>query len=80
MTALLWTIIVVLILLLVLGGNYLYQRGYEAGCREQRQVINRAMDEMQQQDLAAQRNIDYLYGRARWMITTTAQPDGDDHT
>jgi hypothetical protein len=79
MIPLLWSIIAVLVLLLVFAGNYFFQRGYEAGCREQRRVTNRAMDEVQQQGLAAQRNIDYLYERARWQITALARPEGTRH-
>jgi len=79
MTALLWTIIVVLVLLLALGGTYLFQRGYEVGCREQQRDTNRDMDELRQQDLAAQQHIDYLYEQARWQIDAQARPEGTRH-
>ncbi len=53
---------------LLLAGSYGFRRGYEAGRREQRRIINRAMDDIRRQALSAQQGIDYLYERAQQEI------------
>jgi len=56
-----------------------YRRGFEAGCRYQRRIINQAVDKINGQRLsaerdsdtkrlAAERDIDYLYERTRGHI------------
>ncbi len=68
MTVFLSTIIFLLVFLLPLAASHLFDRGYEAGRREQRRIINRAMDETRRQGLAAQQAIDYLYEQAKSQI------------
>jgi hypothetical protein len=45
-----------------------YAKGYAAGQYAESRAIARALSDMRQRSLAAERDIDYLYERARWQI------------
>lgn len=56
-----------------------YANGYEAGRSSERQAMARVLNGMRQRRLEAERDIDYLYERARWQIShqsPPARPDG----
>ena len=59
-----------------------YARGYEAGRSNERQAMARVLNGMRQRRLAAERDIDYLYERARWQIShqspEPARPNNGD--
>ena len=64
-----WGAALVVDLGLVLGAYvHAYQRGREAGQREQRQIINRVVDQLQRQEVEAHAAIDYLYEQANQHI------------
>lgn len=60
--------VVIGLLLLALFSDYMHERGYEAGRREQQRIVNRATDELRRQGAEAQRGIDYLYEQASEQI------------
>jgi hypothetical protein len=76
MTAAVWAIGISA--LLALGLTYLigearghirgYGNGYAARQRDERRTMTRAIKEVRQQGLAAERDVDYLYERARRRI------------
>jgi hypothetical protein len=67
-----WTLVVVAAAF-VIGYVYrfAYARGYDTGQRAERRAIARVLDRRRQEALAAKRDIDYLYERARWQITSS---------
>lgn len=72
-----WVVMVIIILVAV-GLIYLsaerrghtqgWAHGYAAGQRHERRAMTRAIDDARQRGLAAQRDVDYLYGQARQRI------------
>jgi hypothetical protein len=60
-----------------------YGRGYAAGQFKERRAIARVLNEERRRACAAERDIDYLFERARWQFTSqgsaSAQSDAD-HT
>jgi hypothetical protein len=48
--------------------RFAYARGYDTGQSAERQAVARVLDRRRKQALAAERDIDYLYERARWQI------------
>ncbi len=76
MTIAVWAIIVVALsavalAYLIAGSKSFargYAKGYAAGQYAERRAIARALSDMRQRSLAAERDIDYLYERARWQI------------
>ena len=68
-----WAVIVIAAVF-VIGYVYrfAYTRGYDEGQRVERRAIARVLDGRRQEALAAERDIDYLYERARWQITSQA--------
>jgi hypothetical protein len=57
--------------------GYGYKRGYEAGQTDERRAINRVLNGIQERGLVAQRDIDYLYERARWQIERYSSDSSD---
>ena len=59
-----------------------YDKGYAAGQLHEREALGRIIDQARQRGQAAERNIDYLYERARWEVKhaspAPAQPDRDE--
>jgi hypothetical protein len=54
-----------------------YAKGYEAGESKARQAIARVLNGMRQRRLEAERDIDYLYERARRQISYQSPPRPD---
>lgn len=92
MSALVWAVIIIAALVVVLCAYCFtdaqgYKRGYAAGRHDERRAARTALDQIQRkamdQTLRAQRDIDYLYERARWQISqqrrALAGPSEDDH-
>jgi hypothetical protein len=86
MTVALWAIIVAAFV--VVGVAYLiasskgfargYANGYEVGRSSERQAMARVLNGMRQRRLEAERDIDYLYERARWQISHQSPPARPD--
>lgn len=59
-----------------------HAHGFAAGQLHEREALGRIIDQARQRGLAAERNIEYLYERARWEVThaspAPSQPDRDE--
>ena len=86
MTIALWVICIAAIVAVALscliagsrGFGRGYADGYEAGQSNERQAIARVLNGMRQRRLGAERDIDYLYERARWQISHQSPPARSD--